>query len=146
VGWLRARGESLPIAGDSMDVVLSECTLSISDMDLALGESARVLKSGGYFVVNDLFARDESGAEALRRLPSGCCISAAMPQRQILEKTERCGLQVSVWQDCSESLKGFSICAIATAAQVDPFDLLIAAARAQLGYFFLVARKVRDGR
>jgi cyclopropane fatty-acyl-phospholipid synthase-like methyltransferase len=146
VGLARARSESLPIASESMDIVLSECTLSIFETDIAVSECARVLKNGGYFVVSDLFARDESGVEALRRLPSGSCISATIPQRQILEKTERCGLQVSVWQDCSESLKGFSICAIATAAQVDPFDLLIAAARAQLGYFFLVARKVRDGR
>ena len=142
VGWTRARGESLPIASESMDVVLSECTLSIFEMESALQETVRVLKRGGYFVVSDLYARDENGAEALRQLPSGTCISAAISQREILKKVEGCGLRVDVWQDRSETLKEFSVCTLTTAAQVDPFDLYIAAARAKLGYYFLIARKV----
>lgn len=141
VGWMRAQGESLPFASESMDVVLSECTLSIFEMEFALSECARTLKRGGYFIVSDLYARNENGVEALRQLPSGTCISAAMPKNQILEKIERCGLQVSTWQDCSETLKDFSICTLTTAAKIDPFDLHIAAAKAKLGYYFLVAKK-----
>jgi arsenite methyltransferase len=142
VEWMRAQGESLPMAGESMDVVLSECTLSIFEMDIALSESVRVLKRGGCFVVSDLYARNENGMEALRQLPRGTCISAAITQRQILNKLEDCGLRVDVWQDCSERLKEFSICTLTTAAQVDPFNLHIAAAKAKLGYYFLAARKV----
>jgi ubiquinone/menaquinone biosynthesis C-methylase UbiE len=142
VGLARAKSESLPIASESMDVVLSECTLSILETEIALSECVRTLKRGGYFVVSDLYARNESGIEALRRLPSGSCISAAMPQRQILEKMERYGLQVSIWQDCSEKLKEFSLCTLTTAAMIEPFDLYIAAARAKLGYYFLIARKL----
>lgn len=141
IGWMRAQGESLPFASESMDVILSECTLSIFEMESALSECVRTLKCGGYFVVSDLYARNESGVEALCQLPSGTCISAAMPKNQILEKIENCGLQVFIWQDCSEKLKEFSICTLTTAAQVDPFDLHIAAAKAKLGYYFFVARK-----
>jgi ubiquinone/menaquinone biosynthesis C-methylase UbiE len=139
---MRAQGESLPFASESMDVVLSECTLSIFEMESALSECARTLKHGGYFIVSDLYARNESGVEALRQLPSGTCISAAIPKNQILEKIEMCGLQVSIWQDCPETLKEFSICTLTTAAKIDPFDLHIAAAKAKLGYYFLVARKI----
>ena len=141
VEWMRARSESLPFASESMDVILSECTLCIFEIDTALSECVRTLNYGGYFVVSDLYARNENGAEALRQLPRGTCIGTAMPKTQIVEKLERAGLQISVWQDCSEKLKEFSICTLTTAAQVDPFDLHIAAAKAQLGYYFLVARK-----
>jgi ubiquinone/menaquinone biosynthesis C-methylase UbiE len=141
VGWMRAQGESLPFASESMDVVLSECTLSIFEMESALSECVRTMKHGGYFIVSDLYARNESGVESLRQLPSGTCISAVMPKNQILEKIESCGLQISIWQDCSETLKEFSICTLTTAAKIDPFDLHIAAAKAKLGYYFLVARK-----
>jgi len=141
LSWMRSRSETLSFANESMDVVLSECTLSIFEMDKALSECARVLKRGGYFVVSDLYARNENGVEALRQLPRGTCIGAAISQKQILAKIEQCGLRVEVWQDVSEKLKEFSICTLTTAAQVDPFDLHIAAAKAKLGYYFLVARK-----
>jgi len=142
LSWMRSRSETLPFANESMDVILSECTLSIFEMDKALGECARVLKRGGYFVVSDLYARNESGVEALHQLPRGTCIGAAISQNQILAKIEQCGLRVEVWQDVSEKLKEFSICTLTTAAQVDPFDLHIAAAKAKLGYYFLIARKL----
>ena len=142
VGWMRAQGESLPIASESMDVIFSECTLSIFEMDFALSECIRVLKRGGYFIVSDLYARNEKGAEALRQLPHGTCVGAAISQRQILEELECHGLRADVWQDCSERLKEFSICTLTTAAQIDPFDLHVAAAKAKLGYYFLIARKV----
>ena len=142
LSWMRSRSENLPFANESMDVILSECTLSIFEMESALSECARTLKHGGYLIVSDLYVRNENGVEALRQLPSGTCISAAMPKNQILEKIERCGLQVSTWQDCSETLKEFSICTLTAAAKIDPFDLHIAAAKAKLGYYFLVARKL----
>ena len=95
-----AKGEDLPIANESLDAIISECTLSIIETDAALHECARTLKRGGYLIVSDLYARNESGIEALRKLPPGTCISAAMPQAQIVEKLEHSGLQIVIWQDC----------------------------------------------
>lgn len=141
ISWMRSRSENLPFANESMDVILSECTLSIFEMDDALNECARVLKHGGQFVVSDLYARNENGADALRQLPRGTCVGAAMPQSEILQKLSEVGFHVEVWQDRSETLKEFSLCTLTTAAKVDPFDLHIAAAKAKLGYYFLVARK-----
>lgn len=138
--FAQARGEHLPFAGRSLDAIIAECTLSIMDTGLVLQESVRMLKQGGYLIVNDVYARNESGIEALRNLPQGTCISSAMSQTQIVEKLEQCGLRLIRWQDCSESLKEFPVCSLTTAAEVDPFDLFIASSRAKLGYYSLVAQ------
>lgn len=139
--FAQARGEWLPFASGSLDAIIAECTLSIMETELILRECARTLKRGGYLIVDDVYARNESGIEALRKLPLGTCIGSAMAQGQILERLHRCGLQVIWWQDCSEKLKEFPVCTLITAAEVDPFDLYIAAARAKVGYYFLVAQK-----
>ncbi len=138
----QAKSEHLPLAPATLDAVLSECTLSLFDTDRALAEIARILKPGGYFIVSDLYARNPHGIDALRHLPPGSCIGAAMTQAEITAKLEQHGLHISVWQDCSEELKTFSMCTLTTAAAIDPFDLVIASARAKLGYYFAVARSL----
>lgn len=138
--FAQARGEHLPFAGRSLDAIIAECTLSIMDTALVLQECIRMLKHGGYLIINDVYARNESGIEALRNLPQGTCIGSATSQAQILKGLEQCGLRLIWWQDCSESLKEFPVCTLTTAAEVDPFDLFIAASRAKLGYYSLVAQ------
>lgn len=139
--FAQAKSEQLPLASECMEAVISECTLSIFEMDVALAECARVLKTGGSFIVSDLYARNPNGVAALRQLPTGTCIGAAMLRDEIEAKLSACGLEISIWQDCSERLKEFPICTLSTAAAVDSFDLIIAAGKARLGYYFLVARK-----
>ncbi|MEW6402286.1 MAG: DVU_1556 family methyltransferase [Chloroflexota bacterium] len=143
-GFSCARVECLPLQDTSIDVILAECTLSIFEIETALHECARTLKPGGFLITSDLYARNENGKDALRQLPVGACISSAMSQAQVLEKITRCGMDVLLWQDCSEKLKEFPITTLINTAEVDPFDLHIAAARARIGYYLLVARKVRD--
>jgi SAM-dependent methyltransferase len=140
--FAQAKSEQLPLASESMEAVISECTLSIFEMDAALAECARVLKTGGSFLVSDLYVRNENGIAALRQLPPGTCIGSAMPRDEIEAKLAAYGLEISVWQDCSERLKEFPMCTLSTAAAVDSFDLIIAAGKAKLGYYFLVARKI----
>jgi SAM-dependent methyltransferase len=139
--FAQAKSEQLPLASESMEAVISECTLSIFETDVALAECARVLKTGGSFLVSDLYARNENGIAGLRQLPPGTCIGSAISRNEIEAKLAACGLEISVWQDCSERLKEFPMCTLSTAAAVDPFDLIIAAGKAKLGYYFLVARK-----
>ncbi len=139
--FAQARSEQLPLASGSMEAVISECTLSIFEMETALAECARVMKPGGYFIVSDLYARNAAGIAALRQLPAGTCIGAALTRGEIEVKLAGSGLEIAVWQDCSERLKQFPLCTLSTAAAVDPFDLIIAAGKAKLGYYFLVARK-----
>lgn len=142
LAFAQARSEQLPLESGSMDAVISECTLSIFEIQAALTEAARVLRPGGWFIASDLYARNPEGISALRSLPAGTCIGAALTRTEIEAKIAGCGLEITAWQDCSEKLKEFPVCTLSTAATVDPFDLIIAAGKAKLGYYFLVAQKV----
>lgn len=136
------RSEYLPFANESLDGIVAECTLSIMETDLTLHECMRSLRPGGFFLVSDVYARNENGIEALRALPQGTCVHAAMSQREIMKMMGCCCLEVIIWQDCSEKLKNFPITTLITTAAIDPFDLYIAAGKAKLSYYFLVARKI----
>ncbi len=141
VFYTQARSEKLPLASGSMDAVISECTLSLFDAELALTEVIRVLRPGGWFIVSDLYARNPEGISVLRSLPPGTCIGAALTRAEIEAKIVGCGFQIATWQDCSERLKDFPICVLSTALEVSPFDVILAAGKAKLGYYLLVAQR-----
>jgi len=137
--------EGLPIANECIDVILSECTLSLFESDRALQECARTLIPGGTLIIHDLYVRNEHGLEDLRRLPEGTPIRASLPMAQIRDILACHGFQVLAWQDCSELLKKFPVCAGQSEAGVEMLDGYVAAAHARLGYYFLVARKAWSG-
>jgi ubiquinone/menaquinone biosynthesis C-methylase UbiE len=145
VSLAQAHGERLPFAAASFEAVFAECTLSLFDIETALPEWARVLQPGGYLLVNDLFIGSPAGAAALRQLPPGSCLQAALPRAQILENIAACDLELLAWEEYPQALRQFPACTLSTAAEIDPFDLIIAATRAKLGYYLLAARKVLYG-
>ncbi len=130
---IQSIAETLPLADSSVDVIFAECTLSLFDADAALRECARVLKRDGYLIVNDMYARDEAGIAALRQLPAESCIHNAMSQAQITTQLNAHNFRIIAWQDQSPTLKNFS-------APTLSFDSFLAASRAKLGYYLLVAR------
>lgn len=141
-GYALADGQNLPFASQSVDLLLSECTLSIFRMEQALAAYARVLKPGGFAIINDVYARKEEGVPFLRQLPAESCIGGAMPERTIRENIAGCGLRIIVFQDCSEHLRDFPFCNLTGAGEQNSFDLFLAAAKARLGYYFMVVGKV----
>lgn len=141
--FAQAKSEQLPLADACMDAVIAECTLSLFEAESALREVARVLRPGGWFIVSDVYARNPEGVSALRSLPAGTGIGAALTRAEIEAKITGCGLEISVWQDFSEKLKDFPVCALSTAAEVNPFDVVIAAGKAKLGYYVMAAKKKR---
>jgi len=150
---LRAAAERLPLASATIDAVLAECSLSVvSERGEVLGEFYRVLKPGGVLAVSDVYARNPDGLPALRRLPIDACLSGALSEQQIRDMLRAHGFRLITWEDHSETLKAMAARMAATCggvaglceqtAQVDPFDLQLALARARLGYFLLVATKL----
>lgn len=138
---VQGMAEHLPLVKECMDLILCECVLSIFQMEQVLVACRRILKPGGYLLISDLFTRNENGLEALRQFPVGTSISGAMSQVEISKAVEKQGLRIELWKDCSDVLKDFPVCTLMHAAGIDPFELHIAAAKAKLGYYYLIARK-----
>jgi arsenite methyltransferase len=67
VEFLKGTIEDAPLADDSIDVVISNCVISLSaDKPAVFSEAARVLRPGGRFAVTDVVA-DPDMDEATRR-------------------------------------------------------------------------------
>jgi arsenite methyltransferase len=79
VEFLKGEIEAIPLPGDAVDVVISNCVINLSaDKRQALAEAFRVLRPGGRFAVSDIVVRGAM-PEALRRsmeLWIGCVAGA----------------------------------------------------------------------
>jgi SAM-dependent methyltransferase len=79
VEFLKGEIEHIPLADNSVDVVISNCVINLSgDKDRVLREAFRVLKPGGRFAVSDVVVRGEV-PPAIRRsmeLWVGCIAGA----------------------------------------------------------------------
>jgi arsenite methyltransferase len=78
--FLKGTIESLPLADDAVDVVISNCVINLAaDKASALAEIARVLRPGGRIGISDVVADDRlSPAERAERGSYGGCIAGAL--------------------------------------------------------------------
>lgn len=87
--------EALPVADDSVDLIISNCVINLSpDKDQVFREAFRVLKPGGRLVVSDLVTSGEL-PEAVKRdveLWAGC-ISGALPESDYTAKMAAAGFE-----------------------------------------------------
>jgi arsenite methyltransferase len=154
----RAAGERLPIADGSVDAVLAECSLSVmTDVDCALAEFRRVLRSGGILVVSDVYARNLANIPALRRLPVACCLTGALSRQEITGRLEAHGFRLLLWEDHSDALRQLAVQIIMTHGSMERFwcqttggsvaapQIRHAIAQSKPGYFLLIAEKGEDG-
>lgn len=80
VEFLEGRIEALPLPDASVDVVLSNCVISLSaDKEAVFAEASRVLRPGGRLAIADIIAADDLD-RALRATDAawGTCIAAAV--------------------------------------------------------------------
>jgi arsenite methyltransferase len=148
-----ALGPALPIASKQVDIVLAECSFSaMAGIESFLAESWRVLRSGGWLAISDVYIRNPAGASALRALPLTCGLRDAVDQIEFMQRLHEHGFDVLLWEDRSETLKelagqiALSHGSISTfwshsEPGVDPFEIAIAISKAKLGYFVLIAQK-----
>jgi len=95
VEFLKGDIESLPLADDLFDVVLSNCVLNLCpDKDRALGEIHRVLKPGGRLAVSDMAWAVEPPESVRRDLNAIVgCIGGALVLDDYRRRLERAGFR-----------------------------------------------------
>jgi arsenite methyltransferase len=94
VEFLKGEIESLPLPGESVDVVISNCVINLSgDKPQVLREAARVLRPGGRFAVSDVVA-DEDMDDATRHDMQQWtgCIAGALTRREFEQALADAGL------------------------------------------------------
>ena len=94
VQWLRGNIEEIPLARESVDVVISNCVINLSgDKPRVLREAARVLKPGGRFAVSDVVA-DPDMDDATRSDMAAYtgCIAGALTRDEFAEALQAAGL------------------------------------------------------
>ena len=87
--------EHLPVAENSVDVVISNCVLNlVPNKARAFAETLRVLKPGGHFCVSDIIATGAlpQGIRAAAALYVGC-VAGAMAEADYVAAIKRAGLK-----------------------------------------------------
>jgi SAM-dependent methyltransferase len=94
VEFLRGRIEEIPLPGESIDVVISNCVVNLStDKPAVLAEIARVLKPGGRIGISDVVADDHlTPADRAARGSHVGCIAGALTFAEYAAGLEAAGL------------------------------------------------------
>ena len=92
----------MPFADSSLDGLLFECSFSkMEPPEAVLAECRRVLKSGGYWICSDLYARRKQAAARGDRAMTGRFDTRQM----IVERAEANGFEVCLFEDHTPTLQ-----------------------------------------
>ncbi|MEF8852755.1 MAG: methyltransferase domain-containing protein [Haloarculaceae archaeon] len=94
---------ALPLRGASVDVVLAECVLCLTDVPRAVSEAERVLAPGGRLALSDVVVADEC-PEVPAELARAFCLTGARQRETLVETVEEAGLTVEHTRDHREDL------------------------------------------
>ena len=103
VEFLKGTIESIPLADNSVDVIISNCVINLSsDKDAVLREAFRVLKPGGRLAVSDVVVRGEVPADVRRSMELWVgCIAGALKDTDYISKLNAAGfkdVEVEPWR------------------------------------------------
>jgi arsenite methyltransferase len=94
VEFVKGYIEDIPLADDSVDVVISNCVINLAaDKRKVLAEAARVLRPGGRFAVSDVIAdpdMDEATRADMEQWTG--CIAGALTRHEFAQALEDAGL------------------------------------------------------
>ena len=89
------QAEALPVEGDSIDVIISNCVINLTeDKGQVFREAYRVLKPGGRLEVSDMVA-DNSFPSEVRASPGDWpgCVFGALPEQEYLDLVAQAGFE-----------------------------------------------------
>ena len=129
VEFLKGEIEHIPLPGNSVDVIISNCVINLSaDKDQVLREAFRVLRPGGRLAVSDVVTRGEMPPEIRKSvLLWAGCIAGALEENEYRGKLAGAGFeQVEIEptriyrvEDAREFLAGEGVDVDALAPQID---------------------------
>jgi SAM-dependent methyltransferase len=129
VEFLKGQIEEIPLPGNSVDVIISNCVINLSaNKDRVLSEAFRVLKPGGRFAVSDVVTRGEMLPEIRQNVLLWVgCVAGALQESEYRDKLAAAGFeQIDVEptriyrvEDAREFLSGKGIDVDAIAPEVD---------------------------
>lgn len=95
VEFLRGQIESIPLPGNSVDVIISNCVINLSgDKRTVLEEAFRVLKPGGRFAVSDIVVRGETPLEVRKSMELWIgCVAGALEEQEFLSLLRDVGFE-----------------------------------------------------
>jgi len=106
---LKAELESLPLRNDSVNLIISNCTINhASDKPAVWNEVYRILKSGGRFVVSDIYAVQPI-AEKYRNDPAAVaeCWAGSVTRAEYLTMLEKAGFNdIKIFEESGPYAKG----------------------------------------
>ncbi|HEX2981302.1 MAG TPA: arsenite methyltransferase, partial [Anaerolineaceae bacterium] len=95
VQFREGHAEDLPVAGDSADMVISNCVINLAvDKGRVFAEAFRVLKPGGRLEVSDMVTSGPLPAR-LRQDPQNWagCVYGALPEQEYLDLVKEAGFK-----------------------------------------------------
>jgi ubiquinone/menaquinone biosynthesis C-methylase UbiE len=129
VEFLRGQIESIPLPGNSIDVIISNCVINLSgDKRSVLKEAFRVLKPGGRLAVSDVVVRGETPAEVRRNMELWIgCVAGALEEQEFLSLLTEVGFEnpsieptrVYNAEDAAAFIEGTGLDAGKFAAEID---------------------------
>jgi arsenite methyltransferase len=93
VEFLKGQIEAIPLPGNAVDVIISNCVINLSgDKDQVLREAFRVLKPGGRFAVSDVVFRGDVPAEVRKPMELWVgCVAGALTDAEYRSKLQAAG-------------------------------------------------------
>lgn len=154
--FVRGSGDALPFEKECFECVLAECTLSLmNDLHVSLKEVYRVLEIGGWFVINDVYAKKPENLNAMDNFSMTSCMRGMHDLLSLKEMLETIGFKIMLLEDCSQLLKELMVKIIFSHGSMGAFwGKTIEGEKAQTccsfeqnikqckpGYFMLIAKK-----
>ena len=104
--FVRGSGDALPFDNNQFECVLAECTLSLmNDLHVSLKEVYRVLENGGWFVINDVYAKIPEALSSMDNFSMTSCMRGMHDLLSLKEMLEMLGFEIVLVEDCSQLLK-----------------------------------------
>lgn len=154
ISIMKGVGESIPVEDASLDGAFAECTLSLmDDLDKVMGECSRVIRSGGWLVISDVYARRPEHIKKLQDFSFRSCLRGMLDLEYLRARLDSEGFEVVVQEDQTEYLRQLTVKLIfeygsmnlfwnrmsGCGADMEEFRHLLSLCKA--GYFMMVCRK-----